>query len=58
MLAHVSQAATIDRPVLVVGERGTGKELVAHRLTYLSARWERPFIKLNCAALSEQLLDS
>ena len=58
MLAHVSQAAAIDRPVLVVGERGTGKELVAHRLTYLSPRWERPFVKLNCAALSEQLLDS
>ena len=58
MLAHVSQTAPIDRPVLVVGERGTGKELVAHRLTYLSPRWERPFIKLNCAALSEQLLDS
>ena len=58
MLAHVSQAAAIDRPVLVVGERGTGKELVAHRLTYLSPRWDRPFIKLNCAALSEQLLDS
>jgi psp operon transcriptional activator len=58
MLAHVSQAAAIDRPVLVIGERGTGKELVAHRLTYLSTRWDRPFIKLNCAALSEQLLDS
>ncbi len=58
MLAHVSQAAAIDRPVLVIGERGTGKELVAHRLTYLSPRWDRPFIKLNCAALSEQLLDS
>ena len=58
MLAHISQAAAIDRPVLVIGERGTGKELVAHRLTYLSPRWDRPFIKLNCAALSDQLLDS
>jgi psp operon transcriptional activator len=58
MLAHVSQAAPLDRPVLVVGERGTGKELIAARLTYLSGRWDKPFIKLNCAALSESLLDS
>lgn len=58
MLAHVSQVAPLDRPVLVVGERGTGKELVASRLTFLSGRWDRPFIKLNCAALTESLLDS
>jgi psp operon transcriptional activator len=44
--------------VLVVGERGTGKELVAARLTYLSPRWDKPFVKLNCAALAEGLLDS
>jgi psp operon transcriptional activator len=50
--------APLDRPVLVVGERGTGKELFAARLNYLSPRWERPFIKLNCAALAESLLDS
>ena len=58
MLAHVSRAAPLNRPVLVVGERGTGKELVASRLAFLSARWERPFIALNCAALPETLLDS
>ncbi|HEX7969400.1 MAG TPA: phage shock protein operon transcriptional activator [Stellaceae bacterium] len=57
-LAQVSQLAGLDRPVLVVGERGTGKELVAARLTYLSPRWDRPFVKLNCAALAETLLDS
>ena len=57
-LAQVSQLAALDRSVLVVGERGTGKELVAARLTYLSPRWDRPFIKLNCAALAEGLLDS
>src|SRR5215472_3145348 len=57
-LAQVSQLAGLDRPVLVVGERGTGKELVAARLTLLSPRWDRPFIKLNCAALAESLLDS
>lgn len=58
MLAHVSQAAPLNRPVLVIGERGTGKELVASRLAFLSPRWERPFIKLNCAVLDEALLDS
>ncbi len=58
MLAHVSRLAPLDRPVLVVGERGTGKELVASRLAYLSPRWTRPVVKLNCAALPEGLLDS
>ncbi len=58
MLSHVSQAAPLNRPVLVVGERGTGKELVASRLAFLSPRWDRPFIKLNCAVLGETLLDS
>src|SRR5690349_14120398 len=58
MLAQVSRIAALDRPVLVVGERGTGKELVAARLTFLSPRWDKPFIKLNCAALAESLLDS
>src|SRR5690349_1334895 len=57
-LAQVSQLAALDRPVLVVGERGTGKELVAARLTYLSPRWDKPFAKLNCATLAESLLDS
>ncbi|HEV2333962.1 MAG TPA: sigma 54-interacting transcriptional regulator [Stellaceae bacterium] len=58
MLAQVSQLAPLDRPVLVVGERGTGKELIAARLTYLSPRWDKPFLTLNCAALAESLLDS
>ena len=57
-LAQVSQLAALDRPVLVVGERGTGKELIAARLTYLSPRWDKPFVKLNCATLAESLLDS
>jgi psp operon transcriptional activator len=58
MLAQVSRIAPLDRPVLVVGERGTGKELIAARLAFLSPRWERNFVKLNCAALAESLLDS
>jgi psp operon transcriptional activator len=57
-LAHVSRVAPLERPVLVIGERGTGKELVAARLHYLSRRWDRPFVKVNCAALPETLLDS
>jgi len=58
MLAHISLAAPLNRPVLVIGERGTGKELVASRLAFLSQRWDKPFIKLNCAVLGDALLDS
>lgn len=58
MLEQVSRAAPLDRPVLVIGERGTGKELVAARLHYLSKRWDRPFVRLNCAALAESLLET
>jgi psp operon transcriptional activator len=58
MLAHISLVAPLARPVLVIGERGTGKELVAGRLAFLSPRWDAPFIKLNCAALPDTLLDS
>ncbi|MBP2228295.1 psp operon transcriptional activator [Azospirillum agricola] len=57
-LEHVSRVAPLERPVLVIGERGTGKELIAARLHYLSRRWDRPFVKVNCAALPESLLDS
>ena len=58
IIEHVSRVAPLNRPVLVVGERGTGKELIAARLHYLSSRWDRPFIKLNCAALAESLLET
>ena len=54
----VSRLAAIDKPCLVIGERGTGKELLATRLHYLSPRWEGPLVKVNCAALAESLLDS
>ncbi len=57
-LEHLSQLAPINRPVLVVGERGTGKELAADRIHYLSERWEQPLIKVNCAAISNELLES
>lgn len=55
---QVSRVAPLDKPVLVVGERGTGKELIAARVHYLSERWGQPFLKINCAAISESLLDS
>jgi psp operon transcriptional activator len=58
VLEHVSRVAQLNRPVLVVGERGTGKELIAARIHYLSPRWDRPFVKLNCAALAESLLET
>jgi psp operon transcriptional activator len=44
--------------VLVIGERGTGKELIAARIHFLSGRWDHPFIKMNCAALAESLLET
>lgn len=58
MLEHVSRAAPLSKPVLVVGERGTGKELVASRLHFLSNRWDHTIIKVNCAALTESILES
>jgi len=58
MLDQISRLAPLKRPVLVIGERGTGKELVAARLALLSDRWDAPLVKLNCAALPEALLDS
>jgi len=58
MLEHVSRAAPLGKPVLVVGERGTGKELIASRLHFLSDRWEQGVVKVNCAALTESILES
>lgn len=58
VLEQVSQIAPLDKPVLIIGERGTGKELIAARLHFLSKRWEQNYVKLNCAALSESLLES
>lgn len=55
---RASQAATLDRPVLVIGERGTGKELIAERLHRLSARWDKPYVIMNCAAMPETLIEA
>jgi psp operon transcriptional activator len=55
---RASAAAPLNRPVLVIGERGTGKELIAERLHRLSSRWGGPLVSLNCAALPENLIDA
>ncbi len=57
-LDRVSQSAALDRSMLVVGERGTGKELIAARLHFLSPRWDKTYLAVNCAALNDELLDS
>src|SRR5262245_13320666 len=55
---RLSRVARVNRPVLLIGERGTGKELAVARLHYLSQRWQGPLIALNCAALSPTLIEA
>jgi psp operon transcriptional activator len=57
-IERASSAAALNRPVLVIGERGTGKELIAERLHRLSPRWAGPLITMNCAALAETLIEA
>lgn len=57
-LDHLSFIAPLNKPALIVGERGTGKELFAERLHFLSPRWQKPYLKVNCAAISESLLEA
>ena len=57
-LEEVSNVAELAKPVLIVGERGTGKELFAARLHYLSPRWDSVYLQLNCATLTETLLET
>jgi len=55
---QISKVAPIERPVLILGERGTGKELAASRIHFLSKRWQKPLITLNCSALTPTLIGS
>ena len=56
--AKLSRVAAINRPVLLVGERGSGKEIAARRLHYLSPRWDKNLVTVNCAALPPSLIET
>ncbi len=58
ILQRAQTVAPIPRPALITGEPGTGKELVAAAIHYGSDRKDRPFVKVNCAAIADQLLES
>ena len=58
LLKHVQQVAPSDASVLIIGETGTGKELVARHIHNLSARRKRPFVAVNCGAFSESLVEA
>ena len=55
---RLSRIARVNRPALLIGERGSGKELAVSRLHYLSPRWQGPLLALNCAALAPSLIES
>jgi psp operon transcriptional activator len=55
---RATQAAVLDRPVLIIGERGTGKELIAERVHRHSNRWDKTLVIMNCAALPETLIEA
>ena len=58
LLETVAQVAATEATVLITGESGTGKEMIANAIHYNSLRKDAPFIKINCAALTESLLES
>ena len=58
VLVEVQRVAPTDSTVLVLGETGTGKELIAHALHYNSPRSKKPFVKVSCAALPDSLIES
>jgi len=58
VMSKIEKVAPVPRPVLVLGPRGTGKELVARAIHYLSPRASEPFVTINCAAVAESLLES
>ncbi len=58
LFEHIESVASMDTPVMILGESGTGKEMVAKALHETGNRADKPFIKVNCAALSESILES
>ena len=58
VMEAVSQVAPLNTPVLLLGETGVGKEIIANRIHYSSPRSEGPFVKINCGAIPEGLIDS
>ena len=58
LLAQIQKASPSDGRALIYGENGTGKELVAHAIHQNSPRWNMPFVKVNCAAIPEELIES
>lgn len=58
VMEAVMQVAALNSPVLLLGETGTGKELIASQLHHLSSRRDGPFIKVNCGAIPETLMDA
>lgn len=55
---RLSRVAKVDRSVLIIGERGSGKELAVQRIHYLSPRWQKNLVAVNCAALPSSLIES
>lgn len=58
MQDEIARLAKIERPVLFIGERGTGKEKAARRLHYMSRRWDGPLVTLNSASLPQNLIEA
>ena len=58
VMKQVQQVAALDSPVLLLGETGTGKDVIANAIHYSSARKDGPFVKVNCGAIPESLIDS
>jgi transcriptional regulator with GAF, ATPase, and Fis domain len=58
VMSSINKVAKLDTPVLLIGETGVGKELMANTIHRLSSRSEGPFVSINCGALTETLLDS